>query len=416
MLRMFHYALLGLTIFIFLPISSYAVTVCAPPCTTPPPPPAPPPSSDGSPPVPEALTVRLSTINGASENATILGSTAPGAQIVLTAQVYDSNNQPVPNVKVQLHLEAVYGSGGHNHGDNNASARTGTLIPWTGQVTGTGQDVEGYTDLPFGLPFTYQAPKVGGDINITATCLSCTPQGPTQVWVGHILKGTEIWVSCGLTCITGSNSDWTVLVEERHKGLYPLDPSSPYSPNDWIFNISHKTTAAVYRLVGGTDLHLRGANHYLTPVGIIRASEFAAVYAAFYPGSLFYAPRGKPLLNGQPALYFNDASLERGGFFDLDGNWKPPHHEHCRGTAIDVRANGVGGALNVTSDFAFTYWFLNRGGPVDDGTWAIWAMRTIGAFAGVDPQWEVPNVNGKRMWDLRHFHTHLNSTEGLQCP
>ena len=37
-------------------------------------------------------------------------------------------------------------------------------------------------------------------------------------------------------------------------------------------------------------------------------------------------------------LYFNDASLEWGGLFDIHGNWKPPHHEHRSGRQIDIAA------------------------------------------------------------------------------
>jgi len=55
-------------------------------------------------------------------------------------------------------------------------------------------------------------------------------------------------------------------------------------------------------------------------------------------------------------LQLNDASLERGGVFDIywanpdTGEsrtdwWTPPHAEHRRGVVIDIQANGLGTAI-----------------------------------------------------------------------
>ena len=37
----------------------------------------------------------------------------------------------------------------------------------------------------------------------------------------------------------------------------------------------------------------------------------------------------------------NDMSLPFGGTFDIGQNWQPPHSEHSRGKAVDVRGNGA---------------------------------------------------------------------------
>jgi hypothetical protein len=41
--------------------------------------------------------------------------------------------------------------------------------------------------------------------------------------------------------------------------------------------------------------------------------------------------------NAQP-LNINDISLERGGLFDIKGNWSPPHKTHREGRDTDVRS------------------------------------------------------------------------------
>jgi hypothetical protein len=123
-------------------------------------------------------TVRLSPASSAAESETVLKSIEPDKPANLIARVYDQNNQLVPNVDVQLTLEAKQDSGGHHHGDNTVAARTGTLAGQQVLIGNTG---------PSGLLFSYKAPSVSGDIAINASCTggkSCTQQGAKQVWVG----------------------------------------------------------------------------------------------------------------------------------------------------------------------------------------------------------------------------------------
>lgn len=285
---------------------------------------------------PTSYRVKLSRTDGLSESAATLTSIQPGDPAQLLARVYDQTNQLVPNVGIELKLEAVNQSGGHHHGDDTAVARTGTLASNDpgAIVTDNGKTLTGNTGTN-GLQFRYNAPAVSGDIDINASCTggrSCTQEGARRVWVGV-------------------------------KGLVPLSPSSDYV------------------LVGETSTH--PDNHYLTPVASYRLAVIANNYARLFPE---YA-----LL-----LHLNDASLERGGVFDIYDNWQSPHTEHCRGAAVDIRANDAPGAIPDTLRSVFE----------------MFARRS-----GADPLWEIPE-DGNRVpvWRLRHYHLRLLGREGLQCP
>ncbi len=69
-------------------------------------------------------------------------------------------------------------------------------------------------------------------------------------------------------------------------------------------------------------------NHYMVYGASIKLMQLADLYRRRFPGD--------------PLLHVNDASLERGGLFDIDSNWsdKPKGHElHRRGMEVDIRAN-----------------------------------------------------------------------------
>ena len=90
---------------------------------------------------------------------------------------------------------------------------------------------------------------------------------------------------------------------------------------------------------------------------------------------------------GLPVI-FNDSSLERGGRFDANGNWSTPHTYHCRGTEVDVRANGAPGSIPYGAD----------GSGIAEVT-STFAVSGAGVFA------EVPKDDQKRpQWNLRHYH------------
>lgn len=263
------------------------------------------------------------------------------------AKVYGKNNQVIPNVNVKLVVDVMENSGGHKHDNNRNTKQTGILAPVspsTGTATHDGKVLEGNTGQD-GLRFNFTAPAPAGDHKIAASCTdgkNCKQEGADGVWVG--VKGLE--------SLSGSSS--------------------------------------LYQLVGQVSSH--PDNHYLTSTALNRATVFAAFYHAKYPSIA--------------VLHLNDASLERGGVFDISLGWKSPHFEHCHGATIDIRANGVEGALDIAS-------------PIDP---MINKFKVSAAVVGADALWEIPkkkdSSTGKLVdqWDIRHFHTKLMGQEGLQCP
>ncbi len=158
--------------------------------------------------------------------------------------------------------------------------RTGTLASAdsSAKLSQNAQVLSGNTGST-GLVFTYNAPPVGGDNTIAATCIDshhCTQQGPMQVWVGI-------------------------------KGLQPLE--------DAVFQ-----SAAPIRLTGQTTSHPN--NHYGT-------AEW--VQSTMVLATAFFNIQGA-------TLGINDMSLARGGLFDIDiqGDWRPPHILHRTGASVDI--------------------------------------------------------------------------------
>jgi len=266
--------------------------------------------------------VRLSPASSAAESETVLKSVEPTDNLsnasgknatYLLAQVYDQNNQLVPNVGVQLNVDVVNQSGGHKHGAENDDRHvnySGKLSPGggaNGTVSDNGRTLTGNTDAN-GLTFTFTAPEPAGDHTFTALCIdgkTCTLQGPNQVWVG---------------------------VKDGNKDLTSLPASSLWEP------------------VGDTTIH--PDNYYLTERALNALTRLAQLYHDTFPNN--------------PALRLNDASLKRGGVFDIeikpyaDDNgvyhsrtpggvpgqwWVAPHEEHRRGVVIDIRANKLPDAI-----------------------------------------------------------------------
>lgn len=135
-----------------------------------------------------------------------------------------------------------------------------------------------------GFAFSFTAPAAAGDHKLKATCTdrNCTLQGPDTVWVGI-------------------------------KNLIPLPAINSYVllPNQ-------------DRDENHPD------NHYMTYDAHIKLMQLADLYRRNFPGD--------------PKLHINDASLVRGGLFDLAHNWsiKPRGHKsHRHGKSVDIRANSA---------------------------------------------------------------------------
>lgn len=246
----------------------------------------------------------------------------------LRAKVYDSNGQLAPNANVKLEVTVDANSGGHGHTDSN---RPKGLLSGNGQA---GIEIFGNTGSD-GLPFTFTAPAPAGDHKITASCTdpgrTCTQEGPDKVWVGV-------------------------------KDLFPLSSSGPAYT-------SIEPNADVYH----------PDNHYLTVNAYVVLVDIATAWRTLY----------KPL---GPLLHLNDASLVRGGAFDIDRRWgggtRPKHAEHRRGTVIDIRANNAPGAI-AEGDFLD---FIDH----------ITKRRPTNAAIHCDK-----DANGQCIVSTRHFHVRL---------
>ena len=76
---------------------------------------------------------------------------------------------------------------------------------------------------------------------------------------------------------------------------------------------------------GGTDTHPEGT--YGTPDTVARLIVLAQEYFKVT----------------DRRLSINDLSLPRGGLFDINNNWAPPHHEHRAGADADLNRADEGG-------------------------------------------------------------------------
>lgn len=102
-------------------------------------------------------------------------------------------------------------------------------------------------------------------------------------------------------------------------GLEPI-PGSPY------YSLTEPIGGGGTKIVGATDMHKK--NHFLMTGATTVLERLAKDYHTAFPLA--------------PVLHINDASLEWGGKFDIEGSWVGEHAEHTRGTVVDVRANPVG--------------------------------------------------------------------------
>jgi hypothetical protein len=104
-------------------------------------------------------------------------------------------------------------------------------------------------------------------------------------------------------------------------------------------------SSGFWELIGDTTIHPAG--HYLNGDAFGMLIDLARLYKqVYFPFS--------------QVLRLNDASLERGGVFDIDiaGRttfWTPPHAEHRRGVVIDIQANGSVTAIPQRNFADFEY-------------------------------------------------------------
>lgn len=128
-----------------------------------------------------------------------------------------------------------------------------------------------------------------------------------------------------------------------------------------IHGLVNIPSSGFWNLYGDTGIHPAG--HYLTGDAFGKLMDLAQLYTQVY----------FPL--NTPVLQLNDASLVRGGVFDIDwvsrdaqGNiiarrtewWTPPHKEHQRGVVIDIQANGSATAIPRRNFRDFEFLMRNR--------------------------------------------------------
>ena len=89
-----------------------------------------------------------------------------------------------------------------------------------------------------------------------------------------------------------------------------------------------------YVQVGSTTIHPN--NHNGTENAILGIQAIADQYQASY--------------SQYPIIAVNDMALPVGGVFDLNQNWDSPHIEHDRGTAVDIRGNGLANSIPLIPD------------------------------------------------------------------
>lgn len=188
------------------------------------------------------------------------------------------SNVPVANCPITVSTGVVNNSGGHFHNSNRPKSQTGTS--------------------PTG-PWSDQA----------ITNLYTGPNGTTTMYTRASPVGQqETLVSCP-QMQNGVCQTTSVLV--RFSDIYYVEEKP-----EW----NH---------IGATGIHgsSNAYNHWM--VGAVAYNVWYAVrdYLAAHPE--------------QVKVDVNDMALPYGGIFDLGGNWAGPHSDHSRGTAVDIRANGL---------------------------------------------------------------------------
>ena len=248
----------------------------------------------------EVLTI---TLSGGTSVEPWNSDTDPNhanANLSFKAVVTDQNGQPQAGVDVTVTSVATPNKGGHDHDNNRPKgwlAETPDKITsqiQAGASQGSGT-LSGKTDGSGTLSFTFGAEEASGEHVLNATCTGCDkPADPVTIDV-MVAGLSQIPASLFYTMI---DDDGTVI---------------------------------------GAVLGKHTDNHYLTSPA---ASVLWSIAAAYHVEQKFYVQNLPP-----PVLHLNDASLVWGGLLDVDGDWYFDHHEHRRGTVVDIRANSATGAI-----------------------------------------------------------------------
>lgn len=212
-------------------------------------------------------------------------SVLPGTATQVVVEVVNASGDPVSGANVTLTAEPVANSGGHDHDtDRPVGAFSGpgiiVMSPAHGTTGPDGKLFAVFTSTHFGGLETIHA-------HLTATpAISTSAALEVRVPGLVLLPDAATYVKIGGTCNHHGPSD------------RPSVPSSCRSPDN---------------------------NHWGAPDVIQVLQLIASDYLLKYPS--------------RAMVKFNDISLQFGGAFDMNGNWKRPHRTHDKGKSVDVRSN-----------------------------------------------------------------------------
>jgi len=278
--------------------------------------------------IPEPLTLELDPALKGDPALSI----EPGQSHATYVRVTSTRTkEPKSGVEVRVRVDVTANSGGHDHHDNARPQGTLTGSACAPPEVGC---ITATTGADGKAGFNFNAPIVSGTHTFSAACVkpTCTNED----------SGGQIEVKvAGLVEISSGSSTFKLIVK---------------SPSN------------------------HSANNFLMPQALQNLRDFAFYY---YVG--LSAPRYSP-------LYLNDASLEWGGLFDVNGTWQSGFHAgHRRGAVIDIRANTAVGAIPETLFNGFTAIAKEVG-----------AKAELHCTAGIDPA--VNNCAGD---SNRHYHVLL---------
>ena len=232
-------------------------------------------------PLPSKVVVKAKNIilTVTSNLSEVRPKTTGGQNSALITVKAFKEGQPGVGVPVQLKIEPISMSGGHDH-------------PHVNRPKGVLSATAGITDAQGKLsPIQYEAPIIGGEEEIIVS----SPQ---------------------------AQSNAKVKIVVRVGGLEPLPISPLYelvgAPNN------HAGTNDPCRTIPPASQHSQ--NHYGTSILTSAIMSIAATYESLHSGI---------------RLRVNDMSLASGGVFDYRNDWQTPHAEHKVGENADIGFKGI---------------------------------------------------------------------------
>ncbi len=230
----------------------------------------------------EKYKIKVEPFEGSSESDSVIASVRPvytqgdyPDSVLLIARVYNDNDELVPNVNVEIVVDVVPYSGGHNHDDEvrheSHSGRISGRSPFS-SVTGNTGD--------YGFVFSFTPPEMAGEHKFGAKCLTeeCEHVGANRIHVGL-------------------------------DNMIALPPAQDGS----------------YVLVGKNSSHV--SNHWVTETVQAQILYIAKLYQRFFPKN--------PVLHLNDASLQYGGLFD----ISSEHRWAPPHKLHRLGENIDVRAN-----------------------------------------------------------------------------